>query len=70
MKNERVENFTGDRPVNAKRSKGMAEKWVFFACAAFSIVAVFGIVLFILIRSIPAFAEIGFFRFLFFFGCS
>lgn len=65
MKNERVENFTGDRPVNAKRSKGMAEKWVFFACAAFSIVAVFGIVLFILIRSIPAFTEIGFFRFLF-----
>ena len=46
-------------------SKGMAEKWVFFACAAFSIVAVFGIIIFILVSSIPALADIGIFNFLF-----
>lgn len=43
----------------------MAEKWVFFACAAFSVVAVFGIILFILVSSIPALADIGVFNFLF-----
>lgn len=47
------------------RVKGMAEKWVFFACAAFSILAVFGIILFIFISSVPAFAEIGVFQFIF-----
>ena len=54
------------KKVEKKAShNGMAEKWVFFACAAFSIVAVFGIIIFILVSSIPALAEIGVFNFLF-----
>ena len=44
---------------------GAAEKWVFFACAVFSIIAVFGIILFILVSAIPALSEIGIFNFLF-----
>lgn len=40
-------------------------KAVFIAFAAFSILAVFAIVIFVLWNSIPAFREIGFFRFLF-----
>lgn len=54
------------KKVEKKAShNGMAEKWVFFACAAFSIVAVFGIIIFILVSSIPALAEIRVFNFLF-----
>ena len=48
-----------------KAKRGQKEKWVFFACAILSIIAVAAIVLFILINSVPAFAEIGFFNFLF-----
>ncbi len=51
--------------VKRKILNGMAEKWVFFACAAFSIIAVLGIIVFILIETVPAFSEIGFFNFLF-----
>lgn len=48
-----------------KKNKPLIEKWIFFACAIISIVAVAAIVVFILINSIPAFAEIGFFNFIF-----
>lgn len=40
-------------------------KWVFTAFAAFSVLAVFTIVVYILYASIPAFREIGFFKFVF-----
>ena len=38
---------------------------VFFALAAFSVIAVIGIVFYVLYASIPAFHEIGFFKFIF-----
>lgn len=40
-------------------------KVIFTAFATFSILAVFAIIIFVLINSVPAFAEIGFFKFLF-----
>ena len=40
-------------------------KAVFFIAAAFSVVAVFAIVIYLLVASIPALSEIGFFNFLF-----
>ena len=42
-----------------------AAKWIFFACACVSLVAVFAIVFFISYRSIPALQKVGVFRFLF-----
>ena len=40
-------------------------KAVFFIAAAFSVVAVFAIVIYLLVASIPAFRDVGFFKFLF-----
>lgn len=56
-----------ESPATPRRKGGkvLVEKWIFFACALISIVAVAAIVVFILINSIPAFTEIGFFEFIF-----
>lgn len=48
-----------------RRNKPLIEKWIFFACALLSLVAVAAIVIFILVESVPAFARIGIFNFLF-----
>ena len=48
-----------------KKNKPLIEKWIFFACAFFAVVAVVGIVLFIIGYSVPAFAHTGFFQFIF-----
>ena len=57
MKPKRFQGFT--RHVNAESTA----KAIFFASAACSTVAVAAILAYILIASIPAFREIGFFRF-------
>ncbi len=51
--------------VKKKRNKPLVEKWIFFACALFSIVAVAGIIIFIFVSALPAFSEAGFFQFIF-----
>lgn len=43
----------------------MVEKWIFFACALLSLLAVAAIVIFIFIESLPAFSKIGVFNFIF-----
>ncbi len=48
-----------------KKNKPLIEKWIFFACALFSIVAVAGIIIFIFVSAVPAFAQTGFFQFVF-----
>lgn len=53
-----------DKKMLGASGEGFA-KIGFGLCAAFSVVAVFAIVFFVLYRSIPAFREIGFFNFLF-----
>ena len=57
----------GEKPAKQKKRRGkvLVEKWIFFACALVSIVAVAGIVVFIFISSLPAFSEIGFGNFVF-----
>lgn len=45
--------------------KDTSAKILFFVCACLSVVAVFGIIGFILYASVPAFRQIGFFNFLF-----
>lgn len=57
-------NATARRSGLGKFKEGVA-KYVFLVSALFSIVAVFAIIGFILYNSIPAFAEIGVFQFLF-----
>ena len=50
----------------AKMKPGeLSAKIIFLICACLSIVAVFGIIGYILYGSIPAFREVGFFKFLF-----
>lgn len=56
--------FTKDSFANAFTKEKIA-RGIFIALAAFSILAVFAIVIFVLIESIPAFREIGFFKFIF-----
>lgn len=51
--------------VNVNKVKDVSAKIIFLLCASASIVAVFGIIGYILYGSIPAFKEIGFFNFLF-----
>lgn len=53
------------RPFNATRFKDGMAKYLFFVCACLSVLAVFGIIGYILYASVPAFQEIGFFKFLF-----
>lgn len=58
-----MERAKEKRLSSARGERGA--KLLFGLCAAFSIVAVFAIILFVLYRSIPAFREIGVFNFLF-----
>ena len=51
--------------IRDKVTKENVAKAVFIAFAAFSILAVFAIIFFLLYQSIPAFRQIGFFNFLF-----
>ena len=51
--------------INKTRLKDGAAKYLFFVCASLSVLAVFGIIGYILYASIPAFQEVGFFKFLF-----
>ena len=51
--------------VNVTKLKDGTAKCLFFVCAALSVLAVFGIIGYILYASIPAFQEVGFFKFLF-----
>ncbi len=55
--------FSKEKFAEAFTKENIA-KAVFIAFAAFSILSVFAIILFILIESIPAFREIGFFKFI------
>lgn len=54
-----------EKMVNVTKVKDNSAKVLFFVCAGLSIVAVFGIVGYILYAAIPAFREIGVFNFLF-----
>ena len=56
--------FTKENFANAFKGENVA-RGIFIALAAFSILAVLAIVIFVLAESIPAFSEIGFFKFLF-----
>lgn len=56
--------FSRDSFANAFSKENIA-RVIFIALAAFSIVAVFAIIFFVLYESIPAFQEIGFFQFIF-----
>lgn len=61
---ERKKLFSKDKFAAAFTKENIA-KGVFIAFAAFSILAVFAIVFFILYQSIPVFRQTGFFRFIF-----
>lgn len=51
--------------VSSTKVKDTSAKILFIVCACLSILAVFGIICYILVASVPAFREIGFFKFLF-----
>ncbi len=51
--------------VSSTKVKDVSAKYLFIVCACLSIFAVFGIIIYILAASIPAFREVGFFQFLF-----
>ncbi len=51
--------------LSPTKLKDRTAKYVFFTCALMSVVAVFGIIAYILYASIPAFQHVGFFKFLF-----
>lgn len=51
--------------VSSTKAKDTSAKILFIVCACLSILAVFGIICYILAASIPAFREVGFFQFLF-----
>lgn len=51
--------------MNGSKVKERTFGLLFFVCAGLSVVAVFGIVCYILYASVPAFREVGFFRMLF-----
>ena len=51
--------------VSSTKVKDTSAKVLFIVCACLSIFAVFGIIAYILAASIPAFRDVGFFRFLF-----
>lgn len=61
---KKVKVFTKERLLQVFNREKIA-KAVFIAFAAFSILAVFAIVFYILYASVPAFREIGFFKFVF-----
>lgn len=51
--------------ASSTKVKDASAKVLFIVCACLSILAVFGIICYILAASIPAFREVGFFQFLF-----
>ena len=51
--------------VSSTKAKDTSARILFIVCACLSILAVFGIICYILAASIPAFREVGFFQFLF-----
>lgn len=51
--------------VSSTKVKDASAKYIFVVCACLSIFAVFGIIAYILVASVPAFREVGFFKFLF-----
>ena len=51
--------------VSSTKVKDTSAKILFIVCACLSILAVFGIICYILVASIPALREMGFFKFLF-----
>ena len=61
---ERKPIFTKENFANAFTKENIARA-VFIALAAFSILAVFAIIIFVLTESIPVFQEVGFFNFIF-----
>ncbi len=60
-----VGNIKQSRKVNFTKHKERAVGTLFFVCAGLSVVAVFGIIAYILYASVPAFREVGFFQMLF-----
>lgn len=61
---EKLPLFTKENFANAFTKENVA-RGIFIALAAFSILAVFAIIIFVLSESIPAFKQIGFFNFIF-----
>lgn len=61
----RAPETEGPAKPRRRRGKIMIEKWIFFACALLSLLAVAAIVIFIFIESLPAFGKIGVFNFIF-----
>lgn len=51
--------------VSADKVKNGVAKYIFIVCACMSVVAVIGIIAYILYGSIPAFQQVGFFQFIF-----
>lgn len=51
--------------TNSNKIKENIMKGVFFMCASISVIALIAICLFLMLRGIPAIAEIGFFKFIF-----
>ncbi|MGN1077058.1 MAG: phosphate ABC transporter permease PstA [Candidatus Gallimonas sp.] len=62
---EKIRNKRAAGKISGVRLKEGFAKYVFLVCALTSVVAVFGIIAFILYASVPAFREAGFFQFLF-----
>ena len=64
MEAAKVESKQGNT-INAGKVKNTMAKYLFFVCASLSVLAVFGIIGYILYAGIPAFRDVGFFRFVF-----
>lgn len=60
-----VKNKSLKEGIRAALNKEKVAKGVFIGFAAFSIIAVFAIILYIFLASLPAFKDIGFFNFIF-----
>ena len=64
MEAAKVESKQGNT-INAGKVKNTMAKYLFFVCASLSVLAVFGIIGYILYAGIPAFRDVGFFQFVF-----
>lgn len=60
-----MEHFANVKELNQSSARDKAARAVFTASAFFSVVAVAGIVFFIMLESLPAFSEIGALNFIF-----
>ncbi|MGN0822378.1 MAG: phosphate ABC transporter permease PstA [Candidatus Gallimonas sp.] len=65
MDNTLHKTQNGKRRINVSKGKEKTVGALFFVCAGLSVVAVFGIIAYILYASVPAFRECGFFQMLF-----